>query len=164
MARLSVRAPALRATRHVTPRRADGRDGDAPCHTRRRRAGFGVTSFTPRGASGVGTAVAGFSGTASVPKAPTSRRRSARRATPGRRVRRASRDADRRRPLRPGDPTMTRPPVLPTRPAPFAPFAPRALAAAPRATAPAAEAALPRTPVLQHGRAPRQLSFAFHRP
>ena len=56
---------------------------------------------------------------------------------------------------------MTRPAVVPRRPVPLAP---RALAAAPRATASTAEAALPRTPVLQHGRAPRQLSFAFYRP
>lgn len=56
---------------------------------------------------------------------------------------------------------MTRHSVLQTRPTPLAP---RSLAAVPRATLPAADATRPRAPVLQHARAPRQLSFDFHRP
>jgi septal ring-binding cell division protein DamX len=55
---------------------------------------------------------------------------------------------------------MARLPALPTQPAPLAP---RALAAVPRPTLREAEAARPRAPVLQHGRAPRQLTFDFYR-
>lgn len=56
---------------------------------------------------------------------------------------------------------MTRHAVLQTRPPPLAP---RALAAVPQPTMPAADTTRPRTPVLQHARTPRQLSFDFHRP
>lgn len=53
---------------------------------------------------------------------------------------------------------MARPPSLPSRP-PLG--AARTPAVSPRPAT--AAAPLPRTPVLQHGRTPRQLSFAFYR-
>lgn len=53
---------------------------------------------------------------------------------------------------------MSRPPVLPSRP----PLTPARTLPGKAAPAPAG-AVLARAPVLQHTRAPRQLSFAFHR-